>query len=137
MRLQVREVKHRDPESIARYGLPLLQSKSGIPDEECKQCRTAVTSHGTRWLQCHLELLWCHVRNATYPADWTLHEQVAIAALECGAHSKAAGLINSVLKQFPDSMRARRLQVGSCSLKLPGCAHAQPCGMAHRLHPVR
>jgi hypothetical protein len=43
-------------------------------------------------------------------ADWTLHEQVATAALECGCQQKAAPLIKAVLAKFPDSLRAKRLQ---------------------------
>jgi hypothetical protein len=33
---QVREARLRDPEHVARYGLLLLQSSSGIPEEECE-----------------------------------------------------------------------------------------------------
>jgi len=43
---------------------------------------------------------------------WLLYEQVAMAALECGAFPLAAQLIRSVLQRFPeDSIRAKRLQV--------------------------
>ncbi len=43
-------------------------------------------------------------------ADWTLHEQVATAALECGCQHKAAPLVKAVLAKFPESLRAKRLQ---------------------------
>ncbi len=46
IRLQAREVRHRDPEPIARYGLLVLQSKSGIPDEECKE---AIVAANVTW----------------------------------------------------------------------------------------
>jgi hypothetical protein len=43
---------------------------------------------------------------------WLVHEQVATAALECGAFPLAAELIRAVLRRFPeDSVRAKRLQV--------------------------
>jgi hypothetical protein len=43
---------------------------------------------------------------------WLVHEQVAVAALECGSVPLAAQLIKAVLQRFPEeSMRAKRLQV--------------------------
>ena len=41
---QAREVRQRDPETIARYGLQLLQSKAGIPEEECEYSLAARAS---------------------------------------------------------------------------------------------
>lgn len=42
---------------------------------------------------------------------WIVHEQVAIAALDCGAHPFARSLIKAINRRFPDSKRAFRLQV--------------------------
>ncbi len=45
-------------------------------------------------------------------AVWAVHEQVAVAALDAHALPFAASVIRAVNRRFPDSIRARRLQVG-------------------------
>lgn len=54
--------------------------------------------------------LWSAVIRVCY-AVWLVHEQVAMAALDCGALAFAVDLIKAVRKKFPDSVRAKRLQV--------------------------
>lgn len=45
-------------------------------------------------------------------AVWLVHEQVAVAGLECGALPLAAQLIKAAMERFPeDSVRVKRLQV--------------------------
>ena len=42
---------------------------------------------------------------------WLVHEQVAVAALDAHALPFAASVIKAINRRFPDSVRARRLQV--------------------------
>jgi hypothetical protein len=58
--------------------------------------------------------LLCFFAAAAAAPVWLLHEQVGIALLECGALQQALPLIKAVLMKFPDSIRARRLQVRRC-----------------------
>jgi hypothetical protein len=44
-------------------------------------------------------------------AVWLTYEQTAIAALDCHNLHAAATLIKAVLREFPDSARAKRLRV--------------------------
>ncbi|GAX84373.1 hypothetical protein CEUSTIGMA_g11795.t1 [Chlamydomonas eustigma] len=41
---------------------------------------------------------------------WLVHEQVAVASLDCGAIPFATDLIRAVARRFPESSRTRRLQ---------------------------
>ena len=50
------------------------------------------------------------------PAVWLVYEQVAMAALDCSLLPLAAGLIRALSKRFPDSLRAKRIQVGVVAL---------------------
>ena len=60
-------------------------------------------------------------------AVWLVHEQVAIAALDCSSLPFAASLIRAVARRFPTASRTRRLQVlwtfwRSVCLNLASCS---------------
>ena len=44
-------------------------------------------------------------------ADWLLHEQVAVAAMDVHAISVAHKLVTAVVNKYPKSARAARLKV--------------------------
>jgi len=41
---------------------------------------------------------------------WLIHEQVAVAALDCAALPFASSVLKAVAKKFPDSNRSKKLQ---------------------------
>jgi hypothetical protein len=83
-----------------------------------------------------------------HAAAWLLHEQVGVALLELGALADALPLVKAVLLRFPDSVRAKRLQVRLAALVQHvafnymcvcvgggggGCAHCTWTGVLHQL----
>ncbi len=44
-------------------------------------------------------------------AVWDVHEQVAVAAMECGCKELALKLVKNVHKRFPEGARGSRLTV--------------------------
>nr|KJB23674.1 hypothetical protein B456_004G245800 [Gossypium raimondii] len=49
-------------------------------------------------------------RSALGPEEWTLYEQVAIAAMDCQCLNVAKDCIKALLKKFPESKRVGRLE---------------------------
>jgi hypothetical protein len=47
---------------------------------------------------------------------WLVREQVAMAALDVGDMGLATGCVKAISRQFPDSMRAHRLQASAVLL---------------------
>lgn len=67
-------------------------------------------------------------------AVWLVHEQVAAAALDVGLFKEAAPLIRALAKQFPDSMRMKRLKV---RFALPFRYKIVLLSVAGRAHRIR
>lgn len=56
-------------------------------------------------------LLLKHYRSSLSEEEvWLVHEQVALAAMDCGAMEVAAPLVIAVQQRFPDSVRAKRVK---------------------------
>lgn len=83
---------------VSRTLVRLVPSNYHVPPSACSVC-----------FPCHPPP---HTHTHTQQAVWQLHEQVAVALLECGNPAAAVTLIKAVLVKFPESIRARRLQVG-------------------------
>ncbi|GBF88587.1 hypothetical protein Rsub_01302 [Raphidocelis subcapitata] len=93
-----------------------LQSSGGVPGSEplrqfLKLCREVRAPNSELVARYGVMLLQHHRKALAEDELWLVHEQVATAALECGACPLAAQLIRAVLQRFPeDSVRAKRLQ---------------------------
>lgn len=59
------------------------------------------------------------------PAVWEVHEQVAVAAMECGCKELALKLVKNVHTRFPEGARGSRLTVRCAVLRL-GCESSTP-----------
>lgn len=81
------------------------------------------------------------------PAVWTLHEQVAVAALDIGNSALALSLVQNVHRAFPEGARASRLTVRRdgghldhaagcrltcCDRRLPGARQGRARGPIER-----
>lgn len=84
-----------DPEKVIQF-LRLVRELK-IRDSE------SVARYGNRLLGNHASLL-------NEDELWSVREQVAIAALDINAFDMAFAIIQKVLKKFPKSIRARRLE---------------------------
>jgi hypothetical protein len=119
--IQVRELKIRDSEPVARYGSLLLRHcRSSLSEEECACLACPCVSSPIHMCMTGLIML-CTT------AVWLVHEQVAVAAMDSASLPFAASLIKAVKRRFPTASRTRRLQV-RISFYFVGCRQIKRLG---------
>ena len=65
-------------------------------------------------------------------ADWLLHEQVAVAAMDVHAISVAHNLVTAVVNKYPKSARAARLKVRHTYALTGSATHSAAAGLNPR-----
>lgn len=84
-----------------------------------KPCRGSIIAAFEMPLHAHITTVHTYTYTCTQepryvvvanPAVWTVHEQVAVAALDSHALPFAASIIQAINRRFPESIRAKRLQ---------------------------
>lgn len=103
-------------EELHELQLALQRCKASVPPidtlrQYLKLSREARVPNAELVARYGAQLLSQYRRGLSDEELWLLHEQVATAALECGAMKLAGQLIRAVLERFPEgSLRAKRLQ---------------------------
>jgi tetratricopeptide (TPR) repeat protein len=74
-----------------------------------RQARELRLRDAERVTRCGAELLSRHARKLDSDELWEVHEQVAVAAMECGCKELGLQLVKNVHKRFPEGARGSRL----------------------------
>lgn len=103
---ELRDVEAELSTYTARAATPpadLLKGLLKLARDSRVSCSDVVTKYGLLLLKHHSAAL-------SQDELWLIHEQVAMAALDCNATSAAAALVKNVVAKFPDSTRAAKLK---------------------------